>query len=340
MKLNLQQITAASWGVSRVTEEADGFHLFRFTEAEQRAYEGTNLENKTLSTAGVEWVFDTDAEALCLSGYTEASSSRKYFAFDLWVNGEYRESIKNFPDSSAINSYCGSYRGTPYELGDFCARLPLGEGHKRVRLVFPWSVNAVIREAELEKTSVFAPVAPPASKLVLYGDSITHGYDALHPSGSYATRLTQALGCEGFNKAIGGACFYPRLGETDCGIKADIITVAYGTNDWNKMDRETFRTNCRGFLAGLCRRAGNAKIFVITPIWRDDEAEPTRVFGAFSDVEPLIREICADLPVTVIRGYEFLPRDTDLFGDRKLHPNLNGFEHYIKNLLTEIKKYL
>lgn len=340
MKLNLQQLKSAAWGVCRVTEDADGFHFFRFTEAEDAAWRGTKFESKTLSTAGVEWVFDTDADALRLSGFTEASSSRKYYAFDLFINGEYRDSIKNFPDSSVINSYCGSYKGTPYELGDFEARLSLGQGQKQVRLVFPWSVNTVIREAELENASTFSPVAPPTKKLVLYGDSITHGYDALHPSGSYAARITEALGCEGFNKAIGGACFLPPLGEAECGVDADIITVAFGTNDWNGMDRETFREKCGGFLRALCRRRGKAKIFVLTPLWRDDETDPPRAFGKLTDVDPLMREICADLPVTVIRGYEFLPRDTDLFGDRKLHPNLHGFEYYARNLLSEMEKYL
>ena len=336
MKLNCEQITSAVWGAIDVNEEADGFHFFRFSHAEQEAYRETKFENKMQGSAGVEMVFDTDATAVRLTGYTVSSCSRQYYAFDVFANDCYMGSVKNFEDSNAQNGYSGG----KYPLGEFDGRVSLGAGNKRVRVVFPWSTETVLREIEAENATVLSPVEAPSKKLVLYGDSITHGFDALHPSGSYAARLTRALGCEGFNKAIGGACWHPPLGEADCGVEADIVTVAYGTNDWNSLKREDFYINCKGFMEGLCLRMSGAKIFVITPIWRKDWDEPKRAFGDFYDVEPLMREICADLPVTVISGDALFPHDTDYFGDRKLHPNLRGFEIYFENLLKQMQKFL
>ena len=335
MKLNLQQITSITRGVMRVTEEKDGFHFFRFSDSEQCAYNGTKFETKTTSTAGVEMEFDTDATAIELKVNTTAATTRYYFACDVFVNDSYVGSVKNFDDGSLLCGYAGKSR----PQGDFEGTLDLGEGTKRVRVVLPWSVVCVVREMTLVGATLLVPVKSD-KKVLLYGDSITHGYDALHPSGSYAARLTRALEAEGFNKAIGGDVFRPALGEADSGVVADIVTVAYGTNDWNTMDAGTFRANCEGFLRALCERQPQAKIFVITPTWRKDEAEPIRVFGPFADVERIMREICELLPVTVVRGYDLVPHDVDNFGDTKLHPNLRGFEFYFNNLLAEMKRVL
>ena len=332
MRLDLQQITSVTRGAIKVTDESDGFHFFRFSESEQQVYRGTKFEGKTASTAGVTMEFDTDGESLMLAVTVAPSTTRYYFACDVFVNDHYIGSVKNFADGSLL---CG-YAGKPHPQGNFDGTFSLGKGSKRVRIVFPWSVVCVLREMTLTGATFAEPVHA-SRRMLLYGDSITHGYDALHPSGSYAARLARALGCEGFNKAIGGEMFRPALAEADSGVDAEIVTVAYGSNDWNSLDADTFRANCEGFLSALCRREKSAKIFVITPIWRRDEDEPPRTFGGFSDVERLLCEICANLPVTVIRGYDLVPHDTDNFGDTKLHPNLRGFEHYFNNLLPKIQ---
>ncbi len=336
MKLNLEQIRAITNGVCRVEELADGFHFYRFSESELAMYDIVEkFKVRPLCTAGVEMEFETDGTELYLAVHTEEGSSRHYFAFEVFVNDEPRGSIKNFEDSTLLRGYAGKAR----QQGDFEGRFDLGKGMKRVRVTFPWAVIGHVRSMELVGATSLKPIKYE-KKLLLYGDSITHGYDALLPSGTYGARVAHALGCEGFNKGIGGEVFRPALGEADSGVKADIVTVAYGTNDWNSQDQDTFRANCRGFLEAVCERQKDAKIFVITPIWRSDEAEPERKFGPFSGVEPIMREVCADLPVTVIRGYDFLPHDTDTFGDNKLHPNLYGFDFYVKSLLGEMRKYL
>lgn len=333
MQLNLQQISAVTRGAVCVEQQTNGFHFSRFTKSEQDMYNQTKFADKHPSTAGISLEFDTDATVLSLAITEQPASSRKYFAMDVFANGEYVGSLRNFEDG---NKACG-YAGREYPIGDFEGTFSLGQGSKRVRVLFPWSAKCVLRRAELTDATFFAP-APARPKMLLYGDSITHGYDALHPSGAYSDRLALALGYEGVNKAIGGDMFRPELAEQDSGVEAELITVAYGTNDWNKLDVNTFRANCRGFMEALCRRNPHARIFVITPIWRRDEDDPPREFGPFAQVEPTIRELCADLPVTVIRGYDFLPHDIATFGDTKLHPNHYGFDFYFKSLLAVIEK--
>ena len=117
----------------------------------------------------------------------------------------------------------------------------------------------------------------------------------------------------------------------------DLITVAYGTNDWSKTDEPGFRVRSREFYETLSKKYPNAKIFAITPIWRADCNEE-REFGLFEDVEKDIREAVKGIDnLTVVRGYDFIPKDTSYFADARLHPNDKGFKEYFENLKKEIK---
>ena len=170
MQLNLQQITAATRGAVCVEQQTDGFHFSRFTKSEQDMYNQTKFADKHPSTAGISLEFDTDATALSLAITEQPASSRKYFAMDVFANGEYVGSIRNFEDG---NKACG-YAGREYTVGDFEGTFSLGQGSKRVRVLFPWSAKCVLRRAELTDATFFAP-APARPKMLLYGDSITHG---------------------------------------------------------------------------------------------------------------------------------------------------------------------
>lgn len=76
-------------------------------------------------------------------------------------------------------------------------------------------------------------------KILSYGDSITQGYDALFPSYSYINRFSMYLDAFIYNKAIGGDIFRPALIERK-NFKPDIVTIAYGTNDWSKCTKADF----------------------------------------------------------------------------------------------------
>ena len=82
------------------------------------------------------------------------------------------------------------------------------------------------------------------------------------------------------------------------------------------------------------------QIFAITPIWRKDMNEQ-RKFGDFRKIEEDIREIVKNIKnITVISGFDFVPKDEKYFSDLSLHPNDEGFMHYAENLCNELKKYL
>jgi len=162
--------------------------------------------------------------------------------------------------------------------------------------------------------------------------------DTVFASNSYAVRFADALDAQLFNKGIGGEVFFPELAAVKSHCAPDLITVAYGTNDWGTAEQEDFKKRCEAFFASLTEKYPTVPIVAITPIWRKNYLEQ-RKFGDFFDVEKNIRQICAQYPnIKVISGWEFIPHDDSYYADRRVHPNDRGFDWYAENLIKTFEK--
>ncbi len=334
MKLNFEQIKEITTGAVDFQQENGMFLLSRFTAEQSKLYQTTSQDfyNKSQSTAGVKFCFKTDSKNLFIKLKTSLSTSRKYFSADVFVNGRLIGYIDNFSNVELERGYTRQ----EFLLGEFCKNFELGDGEKTVCVHLPWSVKTLIEEVSVDDNA-FVEGVKPKKKLLAFGDSITQGYDALRPSNRYAARLAEMLGAEEFNKAIGGEMFFPELAKPKDDFVPDYITVAYGTNDWNGTDEETFKRKCKEFYRNISRNYPNTKIFAITPIWRKDMCE-YREFGDFKNVEKDIIEAVADIEnITVISGFDFVPKDEKYYADLRLHPNDDGFEHYVENLYRKIE---
>ena len=327
MILGIEKIREISKGVVRVEETEKGISFFRFTEEQQELYKETNADfySKSFATAGVRLEFYTDSTSLAMEIETTSASSRKWAMCDITVNGK----------------LIGNIGSSETNIGTYFEKFDLGTGKKKVKIYFPYTAATWLKRFELDDG---AQVIPYESKcrMLMYGDSITHGYDAAMTSSSYASLLADALDANAINKGIGGERFFPALAALSDDVDPDYITVAYGTNDWSGATKENFDKNCAEFYKTLSQRNPRAKIFAITPIWRGDieKREPTKV-GYFSYVSEYIKKVTADLPnVTVIDAIDFVPKSEEFFKDLYLHPNADGFAHYFENLYKEIKKYI
>ncbi|MBQ8345510.1 MAG: SGNH/GDSL hydrolase family protein [Clostridia bacterium] len=329
MKLTLSQIKAATFGAARI-QEIDGKTLFfRFSEAQEAVYRNqSNVDfyNKTFDTAGVRLEFRSDCTQLTLGVECVRSNYDRCFAFDLYADGK------------PVGQLAGrTVNSTPAVLSG-CFALP--EGEKTVCIYFPWCAAGRLLELSLNDGATFAPVTKPV-KLLMFGDSITHGVHSDRSALTYATRLTDALGAESRNKGIGGEFFRPELAEAKEEFDPDYITVAYGTNDWSKTPRETFDRNSKAFYHALAAKYPQATIFALTPIWRTNHDATDKQMGPFTHVEEHIRAIAAEIPqMKVIYGFDLVPHDIRLYDDHYLHPNAEGFGYYAANLLEAIKPYL
>lgn len=325
MKLSLQQIQSITKGAVRITEQDGKICFFRFTEIEEALYKNRSEDfyKKTFSTAGIRLEFITDSRSLFLATEVSSGSSRKFFAHDIFVNGK----------------KIGSLGSCQTNVGTFSDSFDLGSGEKLVCIYMPWSTASQISALELDDGATLTPIKKER-KILMYGDSITQGYDALSPSISYASRLADALNAESVNKAIGGEVFWSTLAEVSDLNGIDLITVAYGTNDFSRGNFTKFEENARAFYRTLSEKYRSAKIFALAPIWRADYEKDTG-FGSFFLVRDTLTQIADELDnVTLINGFDFVPKDPSYFSDRYLHPNDEGFDFYADALIAEIQTHL
>lgn len=333
MELNFEQIKAISTGAVRFEEDEDGIRLYRFTKEQEKLYEETDIEfyNRSQATAGVKLAFKTNSKHLSIKTRIVPRYCRRYFSFDVFVNGV----LKGYLDNYAENVTLDTYLNTRLLVDRFEKTFDLGEGVKTVHIYLPWAIQAVIEEISIDNNAMLEPIKEE-KVLLAFGDSITQGMDAMRPSNRYVTQLANFLKADEFNKGISGECFFPKLAELKDDLEPDYITVAYGTNDWFKKGRDVFKANSVAFFQALRKNYPNATIYAITPIWRADFQEE-REFGLFEDVEKELCEAVKDMKnVTAIRGYDLVPHDASYFGDSRLHPNDKGFEEYFKQLSWEI----
>ena len=328
MKLTFEQIKDITKGAARIEEIEERINFFRFTEEQENMYAESSKDfwGKSFATAGVRLEFITSSKNMALEVYVSPASSRNYFNHDIYVNGEHMytlgSDVRNGADGRHIQ-----IRGE-YDLG---------EGEKTVKIYFPWSAKSRLVSLELDDGASITPVAHKL-KMISFGDSITHGYDAANPSLSYASLLADALDAEAINKGIGGEFFCPKLAAIRDGIDPDIITVAYGTNDWSRIPPEQFERTSEEFYTNLSRLYPNAKIFALTPVWRGDIGKKTLI-GAFSNVTKQLRKIESSLPnVTVVDCLDFIPHEATMFSSDVVHPNFLGFSYYADGVIEAIKK--
>ena len=328
MKLDFSLIATALCGAERFVEHGGLLFPCRFTEAECEAYKGYSADfyMKTRASAGMRLEFSTDSTAITLSGECRPASSRCFFGFDVYADGALiHHTLDYIKDGRA----------------DYRIEVSLGEKkQRRIKIYFPWSVETAIAELSIDDGAGFTPIRHPKA-IVCYGDSITHGYDSVNPSFSYANRLADMLLSEPINKGIGGEVFFPTLAELAAERTPDYITVAYGTNDWSITERERFDKNSRLFYDNLAKKYPNAKIFALAPIWRINCESRITSVGEFTYVSDTLREIAASYDnITFIEGIDLVPKSAEYYAPDILHPNDAGFYHYAANLYSEIKKHI
>lgn len=330
MKLNLEQIKSITTGAAKI-DFYDGKYVFsRFNDIEAEILDHPYVS----SPAGIQIKFKTDGNMLKLKVHAQKSIDiRSYFSFDVFVDNTFAGTIQNFNESECI----GDYANADYPLGKFQKDFDLKSGDKYIKIHLPHSVTAFIEEIEIVDATYISPVKN-SKTILFYGDSITQGFDSLHPSKTYASQLAEALNADAINKAVGGTIFNPNLIDVSNNLKPDYIVVAYGTNDWNSVDLVTLQKNVKGFLNGIEKNYSAVPAFVITPLWRPDWREIKKC-GEFFNVENTIIELSNKHEnITVIPGFDLIPHDKNIFGDLILHPNEKGFEHYTENLLKYILK--
>lgn len=328
MILNFEQIKAMTVGAEKVTYDGEYYKFFRFTDKEEAAAPDMLMKY----TAGVWIECKTDATAIKFKvRVSDPVAVRTYFSFDIFKNSALVGMLQNLPDESLV----GNYTTIPCPLGEFEGEISLPNGDGDIKILLPHSLIGEIQKIEL----IGATYAEPIKRDKLYiaiGDSITQGYDALHPSSTYAYKIADMLSAKCINKAIAGAIFNPSLLAAAEEHNPDYVSVAYGTNDWCMLQRDAFIKNATEFFDILIEKYPNAQISVISPVWRGDSGVITAV-GEFPMVSAILQGICEKRPrLKFIEGLDLIPPNPEMYGDLFLHPSDEGFKHYFKGLEKQI----
>ena len=339
MKLSLEQIKKLTNGVARVEEKDGLIVLSRFTEEQQKLYQriSEDFYKKTFCTSGVNLRFKTDSKTIKFDFVLEWFCSRSYFAVEILVDGKVHTVYKNYNEDEMV----GVYSAIKYEFSqDNEISCELGDGEKVVEIILPWNFNLKLKGVYLDDGATIEPVKR-SKRWLIYGDSITQGYDAILPHNRYVYRMCKHFDAEELTKAIGGEIARAELSYLKDDIDPEVVTIAYGTNDWGRGElSDNFYRQYVGFLKAIKKNYPNSKIFVITPIWRIIYKEE-RPFGPFELIAKLIKKAVEEVGgVNYIYGFDLVPKEPKYFGDLALHPTDEGFNYYASSLCKEIEKYL
>ena len=317
MELTLSQLRAVTLGALEVREEEDGFRFYRMTETQAEAFTraDSSFAPKCRTASGVRLDFETDSDLLALRWHKPTATTRKFFFFDVFVDG-------------ALALHSGTYDCLSEPEGELSLKLP--DGMHRVQVFMPTIVGAYLASVTLSDGAQVIPCRP-AKRILIHGDSITQGYDAMHPSGCYANIVARHYDAEILNQAIGGAKFDPAVLEYVG--EFDLALVAYGSNDWSKKNMQAFTEDAKAFFEKFRAIYPELKAFAILPIWRADALTKENTAGDFMDCRNLIGQLAAQHGFTVLDNYEMVPHDTQLYSDQRLHPNDEGFAFYGERLI-------
>ncbi len=310
-----------------VTPEGE-VRFYRFSDKQQKYYHSVNEGHgiTCYTTAGVMLDFISDTDTLSFVAEFSGENSQKSNTFDLLIDGV----------------LCQSQSTDSFAECTFSFTLPQGE--HRITVVLPWNVATVLRDITIDD-GAFVQEVEKGLRIMTLGDSITQGYYADHPVGTYATRTALELNAEILNQGVGGFAFHKDSLDNELCWQPDLIIVAYGTNDYSHYDDfETFQIRSKAYMDRLAELYPDTKILGITPIYRNDEGMRSRLHAkdyTFTEASNYLKALYGTYPnVTVLEGLSFYPRTPDFFVSDYLHPNDLGFAWYAQAVIKTIKEML
>ena len=323
MQIGFDELQALTFGAIWMEMTSEGVRFHRFSKEEEAWLDlKETFAIRRRSGAGIRLDFETDAKKLRFHASFSRGSSRKWGFFDFDIDG-------------VLSAHGGSADVDAVPQYDFEADLD-GAIH-RCTLHFPQLACAVLKDFELEGATFVKPWTY-RRRFFFYGDSITQGYDAVHPELTYTALTASEFKADMRNAAIGGAVFPPELVRlAPEGPKPDLIVSAYGTNDWSNCTREVFVRQAHDFFMALSEVYPGVPVAALLPIWRKDSDRVTSA-GTFDDARRIVIEAASCHPLAqVIPGDGLVPHLTGFFADGRVHPDDLGFSFYARNLIRELR---
>jgi lysophospholipase L1-like esterase len=306
-------------GVLRVIRDEQGVRFARLTPTQLACAEQMPAWGiRARCCAGATLELRTDSPYLDIR-FAILSSCRQFFGIDVEIDGVVSHAVR-------VDEHKAVYEGRLFDLPDRKVR--------QVRVYLPYTVEIRLERIGLAEGATVEPLPPRARTLLALGDSITQGMEARSPMASYPVQLARLLDAELLNQGVGGHVFDANMLDPEMALQPDVVTVAYGTNDWyaGKGLRQT-EADVREYLAKLRSiwPAERTKVVVISPIWRVCGLEKKNEADLLECSRVILETArqCAD--VMTIDGLTLVPNQPWYLADGT-HPDDAGFLHYALNL--------
>ncbi len=322
MKATIELIRSITKGALRVTEENGLVCFHRFTPYQQEVLRARNFHPREIATAGIRLEFT------CLEGevrmvYTDfKGGSTNRFALDATING--------------VDVIFENRDIAPEDIHTCTFTVPKCDKPARVAIYLPNFAGLRIKELYLPEG-----VQPVEKKgrLLCLGDSITQGAISQRNRLAYANLTADLLDMELLNQGIGGDKFHAPNIDPELPFAPDIITVAYGTNDWAASIPD-LAGKIDDYFKKLRTLYPEAPVFAIPPLWRGNTDGVVRNGLTLADARELVREKAEKYGCIAVDPLPLVPHNEAFFADKVLHPNDLGFVLYGTQLAEVIKKTL
>ena len=321
MLLDCKKIEEITVGAVSVEDVDGAFKFHRFTSEQEALYRERNAEriNAVSHTSGISLDFITDSSEISVGIYTDPFIQRSSLV----------PTVDIYEDDLLVYSAEITAERTVH-------RVALSDGEKRVRIYPDCYAPCRIFDVSVDDGASVRPT-PHRAHALIYGDSITHGARASHPSFTYANRALSSLGWSGINQAIGGEAFRGWIPGTTRVCNPDVILVAYGTNDWYCRSTADIASFENDFFTSIRAIYKDTPVIYISPIWRNDIGKKETPGGDFYATVRMMEDIARSYGATVIHGLELVPHSEEFLFDG-LHPNDTGFLLYSDALVKAIKR--
>lgn len=325
MVLNNEQLKSIAANCIDVRTRINGrAQVVRFTDKQVETYKSQNFTVQPTCAPCACFDFTYDGEIIAFEFDVISKTSRNFLSFDLYDGDVMVHSLFTYADSEGERQFF-------YKFAE--------KKERRVRIFLPFSCTIEIWNFILDDGARFTPTPTEGRlKMLFLGDSITHGYDTHYTSMSYAATVARHYDAVCLNHGVGGYVFKANSLDEELPFTPDVITVAYGTNDWGRYgaDEAAYRAAADEFFDRLCEIYPKARIFGILPVWRaDEDRRPERM--PFTRVYEILRECYAAHGVECIDGEKAVPQMRSFYTDG-LHPNTVGQHVYGLSVIEALEK--
>ena len=223
-------------------------------------------------------------------------------------------------------------------------KMPAGApGFHDYELILPYGDSVDFQGVEINAGArMEPPPARAAPRYVAYGDSVTHGFTASAVDKTYPFLVAQKMGWQIINLGLGGRASNVSDAHVLKTLKADVITVLMGVNDWQGGGPvERYRSNMNGFFDALRAVQPTVPIYYLTTLWVPPSWSPTGQKADLEAYRQVAREIVAarkDPNLHLIEGLDLIDHDPALFDAVAVHPNDKGFAQMGERLAKQLKQ--